>query len=73
MFYIKLLTPPQPSWLNKASLIEFNCSILAEEVLLLLPLFPFAVDTPLVLALGLGGLLPPLVPLAVLLVPMKTK
>lgn len=68
----KLLTPPQPSWLNKASLIEFNCSILAEEVLLLLP-FPFAVDTPLELALGLGGLLTPLVPLAELLVPMKTK
>lgn len=64
------LTPPHPSWLNKASLIEFNCSILADEVLLVAePLFPLPEDTPLEFAVGIDGLLPPLLPFVVLFVP----
>lgn len=65
---IHILTPPQPSWLNKASLIELSCSILADDVLFPLFPLPLVTDDPFELADGLDGLLAPL-PLPPLFVP----
>lgn len=69
---VAILTPPQPSWLNKASLIELSCSILAEDVVLaLLPLFPLPAEGPFEFGVELGGLVTPLFPLPALFVPKQ--
>lgn len=54
--------------------MELSCSILAEEVLLvLLPLFPLPEEGPLVFATEFGGLFPPLFPFPVLFVPKNRR
>lgn len=66
------ITPPHPSWLNNASLIELSCSILAEDVILaLFPLLPLPVVGPLAVTAEFGELLPPLLPFVALTVPAK--